>query len=60
MHMVIQDHAMGKARSSTSSDVIRDKTSMMAMHANVEFMLMKLRLKADMPYYVALDMLKEV
>ena len=35
------------------------KTSMMAMHDNVEFMLVKLRLKADMPY-VALDMLKEV
>ncbi len=35
------------------------KTSMVAMHDNVECMLVKLRLKADMPY-VALDMLKEV
>ena len=29
------------------------------MHDNVQLMLVKLRLKADMPY-VALDMLKEV
>ena len=36
------------------------KTSMMAMHDNVECMLVKLRLKADMPIDVALDMLKEV
>ena len=35
------------------------KTSMVAMHDNVECMLVKLRMKADMPY-VALDMLKEV
>ena len=35
------------------------KTSMMAMHDNVQLMLVKLRLKADMPY-VALDTLKEV
>ena len=38
----------------------RMKTIMVAMHDNVEFMLVKLRLKADMPYNVALDMLKEV
>ena len=35
------------------------QSGMMAMHDNVQFMLVKLRLKADMPY-VALDMLKEV
>ena len=35
------------------------KTSVIAMHDNVQLMLVKLRLKADMPY-VALDMLKEV
>ena len=33
------------------------KTSMMAMHDNVQFILVKLRLKAD---NVTLDMLKEV
>ena len=37
---------MGKARSSTSADAIRDD---LAMHHNVQFMLVKLHMKADMP-----------
>ena len=35
---------MGKARSSTSADAIRDDG-----YDNVQFMLVKLHLKADMP-----------
>ena len=55
-----EDHAMGKARASTSSDAIRDEDEYDGyMHYNVQLLLVKLRLKADMPY-VALDMLKEV
>ena len=42
------------ARALTSSD-----SGIKTMHDNVQLMLVKLRLKADMPY-VALDMLKEV
>ena len=51
---------MGKARASTSSDAMRDEDGCDGYASdNVQLMLVKLRLEADMPY-VALDMLKEV